>query len=101
LLLKKTGAILTYSIDLFFLCTFGNLINFKFVLQGTPVRPQVVKVGGSFNNWELVTMKASKSSHVIIIELPVGEHQVTVNIERERERKKMSLFVEICHALLT
>jgi hypothetical protein len=51
---------------------------FYFKQQGSSsiVRPQQVMVGGSFNNWQLVNMKASRTSYVIIIELPVGEHQV-------------------------
>jgi hypothetical protein len=51
---------------------------FYFAQQGSSsiVRPQQVMVGGSFNNWQLVKMKASRTSYVIIIELPVGEHQV-------------------------
>jgi hypothetical protein len=38
-------------------------------------------VGGSFNDWQLVSMKASRTSYVIIIELPVGEHQVKLALQ--------------------
>lgn len=54
---------------------------FKWSSPSFAFDPTSVHIGGSFNDWEVVPMRGSNKSWVIIIDLPEGEHTYKFKVD--------------------